>query len=526
MAREGFSDFIRGVDISTLKMVEDMGGTFYENGARADVPRTLANHGANYCRLRIWHNPFDAAGNPYGGGTNDYATTLALAKRAVNAGMKFLLDFHYSDFWVDPGKQVKPKAWTSLSFAELKETVYNYTKETLDALKNEGIVPDLVQVGNEISAGMLWNDGRAGGNGFEDFTALAELLASGIAGVRDSLGSQCGIILHLDEGADNGKYIWWFGEIASTGVTLDYDIIGLSYYPMWNGTFEELQYNLNDISARYNKDVAVMEMAHAWTLEDGDGLGNSFGPDQEALVGYPATPQGQIDFLNDLEAVILNVPNNRGLGYFYWEPAWIPVPGANWATAAGTGYIKDYLDGEPVLNNSWDNLTVFDFSGNTLESARVFNEPNPNLAANPSFEDDGAVTGTPAGWSVWVAASNGYEAIKTEWGGFSGDWKLTFWKDSAYSCSAYQVLTGLENGVYTLSAWIMSNGGQNVCQLYVKNYGGEEKDAPIPVSDIDWNMVTIDGIEVTNGQCEIGIYTEANAGDWLNVDLVMFRKRK
>lgn len=521
MARTGYSDFIRGADISTLKMVEELGGTFYENGIQTDPVRTLINNGANYCRLRIWLDPFDTSGNPYGGGTNDYAATLELAKRAVAQGMSFLLDFHYSDFWTDPGKQLKPKAWANLSFSDLKGAVYNYTLETLNSLANEGIVPAMVQTGNEITSGMLWDDGRVGSAGHEDFTPLAELLASGIAGVRDSAAGQSRIVLHLDNGGNNSLYRWWFDAIGGTGVSLDYDIIGLSYYPMWHGTLEELQYNLNDIASRYNKDVAVMETAYAWTLEDGDGLGNSFGPDDEALVGYPATPQGQVDFMNDLESVILNVPNNRGLGFFYWEPTWIATPGAHWTTAAGQGYTGD----TSIPNNSWDNLTVFDFSGGALESLRVFNEPSENIVANPSFEEDNAVTAAPVGWNVWGESTGDYDAIKTEWGGFSGDWKLALWKDSAYACSAYQVLSGLENGTYTLSAWIMSNGGQKVCQLYAKNYGGEEKDTAIPVSDINWNKVTVDNIEVTNGQCEIGMYTEANAGDWVNIDLVMFRKR-
>lgn len=520
--REGYADFIRGVDISTLKMVEGLGGTFYENGSQVDCVQVLANGGANYCRLRLWVNPFDLNGNSYGGGTNDYATTSALAKRALARGMKFLLDFHYSDFWADPGRQLKPKAWSNLSFSDLKTMVYNYTKGTLDNFKSEGIIPDAVQVGNEITAGMLWDDGRVGGAWEGNFTSLAELLASGIAGVRNSVGTQSKIILHLDQGGRNSTYTWWFDSVIGTGVTLDYDIIGLSYYPMWHGTLNELLYNLNDISSRYDKDVAVVETAYGWTTEDGDGLGSAFSQADVDLVGYPATPQGQIDFMNDLEAVILNVANNRGLGFFYWEPAWTPVYGANWTTAAGQVYISD----TSVPNNSWDNLTVFDFSGNVLESIRVFNEPNANLLANPGFEEDNLVTGTPSGWQLWAASSDEYNAIKTEWGGYSGDWKLTFWKADSYSCSAYQTFSGLENGAYTLSAWIMGNGGQKVCQLYAKNYGGTEKTAAIPVSDINWNRVEISEIEVTNGQCEVGIYTEANANDWVNIDLVMFRKRK
>lgn len=530
--REGYLDFVRGIDVSTLKMIEELGGIFYENGEQKDPIQVLASHGSNYSRLRLWVDPYDSERNPYGGGTNDYPTTLKLAKRSAAQGMKILLDFHYSDFWADPGSQIKPKEWKELSFEDLKLTVYNYTKNILEDLKNEGIIPETVQVGNEILAGMLWDDGLVGnarrddglvGNARrDDFTPLAELLAAGIAGVRDCLGAQSKIILHLDKGGDNAQFRWWFDAICSTNVELDYDIIGLTYYPMWNGTMDELLYNLNDISARYDKDVLIVETAYGWTTEDGDGLGSSFSEADVEVTGYPGTPQGQIDIMNDLEAVMLNVANNRGLGYFYWEPGWILVEDANWVTPAGQVYLGD----DTVLNNPWDNLTVFDFGGHALESVRLFNIPNENLLANPSFEEDSEVTDHPTGWQVWGETEVDYDAVKTEWGGYTGDWKLTFWKDSAYHCSVYQILTDLEDGLYTLSAWIENSGGQEVIQIYAKNYGGEERVQEIPVSDINWNKFVIDNIEVTNGQCEVGLYSVANAGNWVNMDLMMFRKRK
>lgn len=191
-------DFIRGVDVSTLDMLEDLGAKYYQNNAQRDALTVLHDNGANYVRLKLWIDPYDEDGNAYGGGNNDYATTLTLAKRAKNLGMKILIDFHLSDFWADPANQIKPKAWKSLSYSELKETVYSYMKATLNNFAAEGIVPDMVQIGNEISSGILHEDGKIGTD--EDFSGLAGLLESAVSGVRDSSAAGTKIMLHLDQG--------------------------------------------------------------------------------------------------------------------------------------------------------------------------------------------------------------------------------------------------------------------------------------------------------------------------------------
>lgn len=178
-------NFIRGVDISTLDMLEDLGAKYYQNGVKKDALTILHNNGANYVRLKLWVDPYDEYGNAYGGGNNDYATTLALAKRAKSLGMGILIDFHLSDFWADPANQIKPKSWENLTFSELKTTLYNYMKNTLNDFASDGIVPDMVQVGNEISAGILYSDGKVG-DGNNDFSNLAALLESAISGVRNS----------------------------------------------------------------------------------------------------------------------------------------------------------------------------------------------------------------------------------------------------------------------------------------------------------------------------------------------------
>lgn len=511
-------DFIRGVDVSTLDMLEELGAKYYSDGVEGDALEILNNNGANYVRLKLWVDPYDAEGNPYGGGNNDFETTLSLAKRAEALDMGILIDFHLSDFWADPANQIKPKAWSDLSFDELKTTVHDYMQDTLNDFAAEGIVPDMVQVGNEISSGILHDDGKVE-NDEAQFANLGQLLESAIAGVRSSAAADTRIILHLDQGGKNKLYTWWFGNLMNYVPDLDFDVIGLSYYPMWHGTMEGLQYNLNYLSSTYDKEVCVVETAYAWTTEDADEDGNVFIEGDQNIAGYPATPEGQEAFITDLESIILNVPDNKGIGFFYWEPEWVPVEGGTYATQAGVDYKHDTV----TPTNTWDNMTLFDFEGNALSSMKILNQPTENLIENASFEIDG-ITNTPSGWNVWTNDAENPVAVKTEYGNaFDGDYKLTFWDDEAYDCSVYKTFTGIPNGTYSFSIWAMTNGDQDCLQLYAKNYGGEELNTTITTSDINWNIYTIDEIEVTNNECEIGIYTEAGADDWCNLDFAMFR---
>lgn len=511
--------FIRGVDVSTLDMLETLGAKYYRNGIEDDPLTILHNNGANFVRLKLWVNPYDEDGNPYGGGNNDYNTTLRLAKRAQALGMGILIDFHLSDFWADPANQIKPKAWVDLSYDELKNTLYNYMKNTLDDFATEGIVPEMVQVGNEISSGILHEDGEVG-DGEHDFIGLAGLLESAISGIRSSAASKTKIILHLDQGGRNELYSWFFGGLLEASPNLDFDVFGLSYYPMWHGTMDGLQYNLNYLASTYNKEVCVVETAYAWTTEDGDGSGNVFISGDEEVGGYPATVDGQFNFMNDLESVILNVSNDRGIGYFYWEPEWLPVEGGTYATDAGVKYKNDTV----TPSNTWDNMTLFDFNGNALDSIKVLNQPTENLISNLSFEVDG-VTSIPSGWNVWVSEISSADSIKTEYGNaYDGNYKLTLWDDEAYTASVYKTYTDLPNGTYQFSIWAMTNGDQDVLQLYAKNYGGDELKTTITTSDINWNIYTLNNIEVTNHTLEIGIYTVAGANDWCNLDMAILRE--
>ena len=364
------ADFIKGADVSMLAEVEKHGGKYYdEKGVEKDAMLILKENGFNYIRLRIWNDPKDAAGNGYGGGNNDLATTIALAKRAKANGMKFLLDFHYSDFWTDPGRQNKPKAWASMNIEQMTQALHDYTKSTVAEFKKAGVLPDMVQIGNEITGGMLWPEGKSWGQNGGEFDRLAGLLKAGINGVKENLekGDDVKIMLHLAEGTKNDTFTWWFDEVTKRDV--QFDVIGLSFYTYWNGPISALKYNMDDISKRYNKDVIVVEAAYGYTTDNCDNAENNFTAKEAADAGYPATVQGQADFLSDLMKSIVEVPDHRGKGIFYWEPAWLPTHGATWATKAGMKYNNDdWKEG-----NARENQSLFDCQGHVLPSMKVFN---------------------------------------------------------------------------------------------------------------------------------------------------------
>ena len=364
------ADFIKGADISTLLEAEQHGAKFYnQNGQQQDAIAILKANGVNYVRLRLWVDPQDASGKTYGGGSNNLENTIALAKRVKAQGLKLLLDFHYSDFWTDPGKQFKPKAWEKMDYPQLKTAIHDYTRDTIARFKQEGVLPDMVQIGNEINGGMLWPEGKSWGQGGGEFDRLAGLLNAAISGLKENLtgGEQVKIMLHLAEGTKNDTFRWWFDEIAKRGVP--FDIIGLSMYTYWNGPISALKANMDDISKRYNKDVIVVEAAYGYTLDNCDNAENSFQAKEEKDGGYPGTVQGQYDYIHDLMQSVIDVPDHRGKGIFYWEPTWIAVPGTTWATKAGMKYIHD----EWKEGNARENQALFDCQGKVLPSVKVFN---------------------------------------------------------------------------------------------------------------------------------------------------------
>ena len=506
-------NFINGADISILDEMEQSGAIYKINGKQQDPLTILKNNGVNYVRLRLWVDPYDANGNAYGAGTNDLNRTLKLAKRAKNKGLKVLLDFHYSDFWVDPGKQNLPKAWQNQSFEQLNSSVYSYTADVLNQMKSQGIYPDMVQIGNELNSGMLWPYGKSWGGDGKEFTRLATFLKSGVQAVKDTQQSNTPIMLHLADGGDKSAFQWWLDEITNQSV--DFDIVGISYYPYWHGTLAELAENMDNISERYNKKVVVVETAYANTLDNLDQKTNAVTVTEEAAAGYKASQDGQYEFLTDLVDKIKDVKNNNGLGFFYWEPLWYNG-NVSWATQAG----MSYLGVSDVTGNEWENQAVFDFQGNALRGIKAFNYSNlTNLLQNNSFEWDG-YTESPSSWNIW---KNGQiSGIKTEIYD-NTRYKLSFWSDKAYESSIYQTVGNLSSGTYKLSIDAMGDTSLETAELYIKNYGGSEQKISLKDSNT-WKTYTIDNIQITNRQCEVGAYVKSSANKWLNIDNVRLVK--
>lgn len=351
-----------GADVSSLLEVERCGGKFFNHGRQGDALAILREYGVNTIRLRLWNDPSSPAGEPYGAGNCDLDCVIALARRAKAAGMNWLLDLHYSDFWADPGKQTVPKAWQGLNRNELPKAIRVYTGQILLTLANENVAPQMVSVGNELSNGLLWPVGKT-----PNYMEIARLVSAGVEAVRE-FDPNLPVMLHLDNGGNNSLYREWFDEYFAHGGA-DFDVIGLSYYPFWHGTLADLGANLRDIGPRYGKEMVVAETSMGFTMEDyqryeelPDSLrkGMATKPSLVEKINYPMTPEGQRRFLRDLIALLRQTPGCAG--YCWWEPCWLPVPGSQWATPAGLVYVNEAGPG----GNEWANQALFDYDGNAL----------------------------------------------------------------------------------------------------------------------------------------------------------------
>ncbi|MBL7518251.1 glycosyl hydrolase 53 family protein [Frankia sp. CNm7] len=338
---------VRGVDLSTALLAEAAGIRYSAGGAAEPIERILADVGANYVRLRLWVNP------PAGYG--DEASALALARRAAAAGMKIFLDFHYSDTWADPKHQTTPAAWRGDDLEALATRVRDYTRRVVADFARQGTPADLVQVGNEISNGMLWplgrlTDGQPGG-----WPGFLALVRAGVDGARDGgpAGHRPRIALHSDRVGDPAGSHTFFDRLTAAGIP--FDVIALSYYPFWHGPLDALRATMDDLARRYRGDVLVAETGYPWTMAGGDPVLGVADPDRLPEASrFPPTPEGQRAYFGALREVIRQVPDGRGLGFVAWEPGWL----------AGVGW-------EPGATAPFTNLTLFDHEGGLLPAARA-----------------------------------------------------------------------------------------------------------------------------------------------------------
>lgn len=315
-AHAGAEDiFMAGADLSHVRFFEERGIVYREQGQVRDAFEILKRAGLNCARLRLFtSSEAQAQTNPYNAINNlDY--TLPLALRAKAAGLSVLLDFHYSDSWADPGHQAKPVTWTNLTFTQLETQLRNYSSNCIARFKAAGVMPQYVQIGNEITSGMLWPDGRVGGQ-YEtpaQWAQLGKLLKAAIAGVTDAAGAERPkIMIHIDRGGDWSATQWFFDNLRTQQV--EFDIIGQSYYPFWHGTFEALRTCLINAANRYQKPVVVVETAFPWT-------------NSASVLGIPATPEGQTRFVAELARIVKGLPGGKGAGIVWWGTEYQAVTG-------------------------------------------------------------------------------------------------------------------------------------------------------------------------------------------------------
>ncbi|TWT92856.1 Arabinogalactan endo-1,4-beta-galactosidase precursor [Botrimarina colliarenosi] len=365
--------FMAGADISGLPVFEDAGITYTHNGVAGDAIEILAAHGVGWQRLRLFVDPTNSSDDFV---VNDLSYTIDLAKRVKAAGGKVLLDLHYSDTWADPGKQNKPQAWESLSQSQLTARVHDYTRDVLAAFKTEGVAPEMVQVGNEVSNGMLWDDGYLWGPGSNEprLDRFAELLTAGINGAKEGAGpdDEPLIMVHHDRADLWARTSYFFDELIERNV--DFDVIGYSYYPKWHydpstgaGGLDDVAENLNNSALAYGKPVVIAETGFA-----------SRGAQWEPTYEFPVTEEGQRQFLEALVDTVQAVPNGLGGGVFWWFAEAVPA----WPLRVWEG----------------GRYGLFDEKADLLSAASVFEEfLIPTLPGD--FNSDGVVDA--ADYTVW-----------------------------------------------------------------------------------------------------------------------------
>lgn len=368
--------FVKGMDLSTLLELERCGAKYYDNGEEWDLLAIMKSYDVDTIRIRLWNDPWSETGESYGAGENDLKTSLEIAKRVTAAGFGVLLNFHYSDFWADPGKQIKPKAWADYGVKELEQAVYDYTLESMQTFLDAGVNITMVQVGNELSNGLLWPEGKV-----PNYDNIATFVNAGIRAVRKA-DATIPVMIHLDNGGNNALYREWFDNFTKRGE--DFEIIGLSYYPFWHGSLQMLNDNMNDIAERYGKDLVIAEVSMGYTMEDyknyeklsdEERKGYATRPALVEKIEYPMTKQGQYDFMEDFLNRISHIKGGKGKGFFYWEPAWIPVPGSGWATPASLKYMND----PGPCGNEWANQALFDYDGNALPTLSLIRDFKPEV---------------------------------------------------------------------------------------------------------------------------------------------------
>ncbi len=492
-------DFILGMDVSSLLAEEQSGVRYYDfDGAERDLLEILAENGVTHIRVRVWNDPYDEKGMGFGGGNCDVEKALQIGQRATEAGLKLIVDFHYSDFWADPGKQMAPRAWADMDAETKADALYEFTRDSLQKLVDGGVDIAMVQVGNETN-GLLCGEDR--------WSNIQLLMKAGSRAIRE-VCPEALVAVHFANPERSGSYANYAEYLDYYEV--DYDVFASSYYSFWHGTRQNLARVLGDIHQLYGKKVMVMETSWPYTSEDSDFSGNNVGDGSGLQLDYPFTVQAQANSVRDVADTVAHIPG--GIGLCYWEGAWISVGtesweqnsalwekyGSGWASSYAAAYDPDDA-GKYYGGCSWDNQTFFDPAGRPLESLRVFRllRQGNELPLKPDAIEDSSITVDLAGELAMpetvnaVMSDNSREAIPVAWElseaqreqMFSGGPAVYEVRGEAQGmparCTVNMVeFNYLENGDFEtgkLEPWTLTERGK-ADQLYVENKLGDSLD--------------------------------------------------
>lgn len=482
----------RGLDLSFSYKIENQLGQHYHeiDGTLGNTFQIAANHGVNLVRLRLMVNP------PSYLGETSLTAVKAQALRLKALGISFFLDLHYSDVWGDPGHQNKPASWSTLTGSSLISQAAAYTTDILTQLKNQGTSPVIVETGNEITNGMLWPDFQISPTApanWANFASLYNALYTAVKGVDPTIQ----VMLHLSNYTNAATY---FAYAKSNNI--NYDIMGFSYYSGWTGTdLNDFLTNMNSLVATYNKPVMIAETAYQFTTVNSDLVTNWF--DNTSLTpGYTATMAGQLTYLEQLMFTVKSINAQKGIGICFWGAEWVAYSGST--------------QSDPNYGSSMDNATLFDsYYYRANIGLNAFAAPGTNLVNNGTFELDSVKT-IPTYWLTWSV--NDFDANSTQTGhAYQGVYNCIQYKATPYEIQTYQTVTGLQNGTYTMSAYVISNGGQTYCKMEAKDFGSTNLYFDIP-ANTSWHQITIPNISVTNNQCTVSFYSKGPGGSYLAFD--------
>lgn len=516
-------DFIKGADISTIIAQEQSGVKYYdENGTERDLLDILAENGVNYARIRVWNNPYDVEGKGYGAGNSDVSKAIEIGKRATEVGMRVLIDFHYSDFWADPGRQIPPKAWTNFTVEQKAEALYNFTKDSLKEIKDAGVDIGMVQVGNETTGSGI--AGEAGNGRYALFKA-------GSKAIRE-IDPNILIALHFTNPEQSSTILNYAQALEDNNI--DYDIFATSYYSFWHNSPENLTYVLNTVAEKHNKKTMVAETSYAYTLADGDGQKNVINSVSQATTGgYPTTVQGQANSLRDVMEATVKAGDNA-LGVFYWEPAWTPVGGTDrevnlpiwekygsgWASSAAIGY--DTAVNESNYGGSeWDNQALFGFDGKALDSLKVFKyadtgygevpKVKENLLKNGSFENSDLND---------YEISKNYITRKTDTPK-EGNYALHFWNAGLVDFTVEQKIS-LDPGHYCFSLVLQGDGTGASEEILTYAMVSKENIARSDNIELQgyekWQNGVVEFTLKEASEVTVGLSVKGDAGAWGTID--------